>query len=372
MRIAFNAIPVRPGGGLTVMLGLFEGLRCIRPDSELIAYCSANDTAETIRSCQAVDQVISVLPDANNGRCFLWQNYRLGQVLADRKVDVLVTFNHFLHNVRCKQVVYHLNVRRFSKEYRERRLASIIREGLRDRAARNALRRADANVFESNFLRVMAEASIDGKANAGEVIYIGLPNELTDASLNSNEGQKVSPRIAAVTSPHPHKDNETMIRTVAELVHDCPDVDWHLDVAGGRDAAVWDPFQRLADELGVGKQITWHGFCSHQQLDSILRGACCLLSTSAMESFAMVPLEAMARGCPPIAANTSSMPESVGRAGVLVPPHDPAAFAAAIIELYRDPILRQKYIQAGYQHIQKFRWSECGQQFDQLFDRICA
>ena len=378
MRIAFNAIPVRPGGGLTVMLGLLNGLRQLRPDAELIVFCSAADTAEAIRTAMVADEVVVAVPDSNSGRCYLWQNYKLGRVLTSRSVDVVVTFNHFLHNVRCKQVVYHLNVRRFSKEFRDNRLASILSESLRDRAARVALRRADANIFESEFLRAAAEATIPGSARAAEVIYIGLPddigldNEIEGQSDSVNASSGPSARIASITSPHPHKDNETMIRTIAELVRQRPDVDWRLDVAGGHHRNVWEPFQRLAEELRVSDRICWHGFCDRAKLAFLLRRSLCLLSTSAMESFAMVPLEGMARGCPPVVAKVSSMPESVGKAGVLVPPHDSAAFASAIIQFYNDPERRQQYVDAGFQHVREFKWSRCGQQFHRLFDRLCA
>jgi glycosyltransferase involved in cell wall biosynthesis len=372
MKIAFNAIPVQPGGGLTVLLGLLDGLRRLRRETELIVYCSAVHTAQAIRALNADVDVVVAVPGASNGRCYLWQNYKLGRELSCRGVDVVITFNHFLHNIRCKQVVYHLNVRRFSKEFRDRGLMSLVRESVRDRAARVALKRADANVFESAFLRDLAEATIQGKANAGEVIYIGLPNDLVDESVSSDGLQMSAARITSITSPHPHKDNETMVRSIAELVARRPDADWQLDVAGGHDLKVWEPFQRLSAELGIADRIRWHGFCDRPKLEFLLRRSLCLLSTSAMESFAMVPLEGMARGCPPIVADISAMPESVGDAGILVPPHDPQAFAAAIVELYDDPALRLQFVAAGFRHIENFKWSCCGQRFNQLFNRICA
>ena len=370
MRIAFNAVPVRPGGGLTVLLGLLHGLAKLRTESEFIVFCSASDTLDVLRKSQVSADIVQVVPDATNGQCYLWQNFRLGRELDQHNVDVLLTFNHFLQNVRCKQVVYHLNIRRFSKEFRDKRLTSVVRETLRDLAARRALSCADANVFESEFLRNVAEETIHGTAKSGEVIYIGLPESMLSTLVSAVRVDRS--RIISITSPHPHKDNETMIRTLAELVRLRPAVDWQLDVAGGHHESVWDPFRALAAEVGVRERITWHGFCEHERLDNLLRRSLCLLATSAMESFAMVPIEGMARGCPPIVANTSSMPESVGDAGVLVTPHDPVAFAAAILKFHDDHALRQSYVDAGFMHVRTFKWSKCGQRFSQLIDRICA
>ncbi len=370
MRIAMNAIPVRPGGGLTVLLGLLEGLQNLRADSEFVVFCSASDTARMLRAAKVNAEIVIAVPNAATSRRYLWQHWRLGRELDARNVDVLLTFNHFLRNVRCKQVVYHLNVRRFSKEFRDNRFSSWLRESLRDRASRDALVHADSNVFESEFLRAIADATIDGTVNAGEVIYIGLPNDMVDTLTVPTTLDDA--RIVSITSPHPHKDNETMIRTIANLVRDRPTVPWRLDVAGGHHPSVWRPFRQIADDLKVSDRIRWLGFCDREELNQLLDQSLCLLATSVMESFAMVPLEGMARGCPPVAANTSSMPESVGEAGILVSPHQPVEFAAAILRLHDDPALRRHYADLGRQRVQSFRWSTCGQQFSHLIDRLCA
>ena len=86
----------------------------------------------------------------------------------------------------------------------------------------------------------------------------------------------------------------------------------------------------------------------------------------------MVALESMARACPPIVADTASMPESVGNAGLLAAPGDPVAFAESVINLHNNPELRSDLVKRGFEHLKQFRWDNCGQQFADLARQLMA
>jgi glycosyltransferase involved in cell wall biosynthesis len=55
----------------------------------------------------------------------------------------------------------------------------------------------------------------------------------------------------------------------------------------------------------------------------------------------------MARGLPVIATRVGGVPELIGDAGLMVPPGDPAALAAALLALLRDPRRRVELARAG-------------------------
>jgi len=92
-----------------------------------------------------------------------------------------------------------------------------------------------------------------------------------------------------------------------------------------------------------------------QLLSHALAFAC----PSVYEPLGIVNLEAMACGTAVVASRVGGIPEVVsdGVTGLLVPPDDPAALAAALGELVRDPARAAAYGQAGRERaVAEFSW----------------
>jgi glycosyltransferase involved in cell wall biosynthesis len=81
-----------------------------------------------------------------------------------------------------------------------------------------------------------------------------------------------------------------------------------------------------------------------------------LLYPSLYEGFGLPPLEAMACGCPVITSNTSSLPEVVGDAGILVDPYDTEAIAIAVEKVLLNKKIREDMIEKGLKQAKKFSW----------------
>jgi hypothetical protein len=67
----------------------------------------------------------------------------------------------------------------------------------------------------------------------------------------------------------------------------------------------------------------------------------------------------MARGCPVVASDAGALPEVVGDAGVLVPPGDPTALAAALHRVLSDESFAASLGAAGHRRAATFTWSAC-------------
>jgi glycosyltransferase involved in cell wall biosynthesis len=65
----------------------------------------------------------------------------------------------------------------------------------------------------------------------------------------------------------------------------------------------------------------------------------------------------MACGCPVIASNTTSIPEIVGKAGILLDPTDCDALAGAIEDLLANPDLQDNLVHKGLEQSRKFSWT---------------
>lgn len=104
------------------------------------------------------------------------------------------------------------------------------------------------------------------------------------------------------------------------------------------------------------------GYVPEEDLPALYSGAVALVFPSLYEGFGLPALEAMACGLPVIAANSSSLPEVVGEAGLLVDPLDVRAWARAMAQVLADPALRVALRQRGLRRARMFSWERCARE----------
>jgi glycosyltransferase involved in cell wall biosynthesis len=130
-----------------------------------------------------------------------------------------------------------------------------------------------------------------------------------------------------------------------------------LLVAGdGEDRA---RLEGLAEELDVGRRVHFLGALPREALPRLYSSVDLLLATSfASETFGISLVEAQACGLPVVAANFGGFPEVVDpeRTGLLVPPRDPHALAAAVGALLSDPQRRAALAAAAPAWAAQFSW----------------
>jgi glycosyltransferase involved in cell wall biosynthesis len=109
--------------------------------------------------------------------------------------------------------------------------------------------------------------------------------------------------------------------------------------------------RELASRLGVADAVVFLGH--REDVAALLPGFDLFLLPSHGEAFGLVLLQAMAAQVPIIAADAASPPEILdrGRAGVLVPPRNPEALAAAILKLLADGERRTALAAAAFARV---------------------
>ena len=102
--------------------------------------------------------------------------------------------------------------------------------------------------------------------------------------------------------------------------------------------------RRLIEQFRLGSRVRFTGWLQAQRKQATLAGATLFVLPSFVEGMPMALLEAMSFGLPVIATPVGGVPEILthGHDGLLVPPGDIAALAAAIARLTSDPELRQR------------------------------
>jgi glycosyltransferase involved in cell wall biosynthesis len=114
--------------------------------------------------------------------------------------------------------------------------------------------------------------------------------------------------------------------------------------------------ERALARNGARDRIRRLGYVPDADLPALLSGAVALTLPSLYEGFGLPALEAMASGTPVLASNTSSLPEVVGNAGLLVDPLDVGALADALRRLATDGELRRELARRGLRRAARFTW----------------
>lgn len=84
---------------------------------------------------------------------------------------------------------------------------------------------------------------------------------------------------------------------------------------------------------------------------------------SFFEGFGFPPLEAMKCGVPVIASNNSSLPEVIGRAGILIDPDKPSEIFLAMKDILKNKELKENIVKKGLEQAREFDWRKSAQEF---------
>ncbi len=364
IRVAYNAVSASPGGGLTVMLGLLEGWRELGAPLDLTVYASRPPVMDAVREARPDIRIVPFAVGRRPYRHFIAQQWALGPLIHRQGADVVFCTNSLVGRCTVPAVVHHQNLDRFQAKTLWQSLRRGRRHLPRDLAAWRALKRARINTFISEFMRREAEKCVPSSAPRNRVVYNGLPSEL-HAAAKQPARWAGRPLLLALQAGGAHKGNDTLIRTLAELVRRAPETDWQLKVAGQLN---FEPWRRLAAELKVADRVEYVGYLNQSQLDDAMREAVCLIYPSVMEGFGIPPLEAMCRSCPVVATDCTAIPEVVGDAAILVAPRDVGGFAEGVLRCQRDQEARAMLIERGRERISRFHWVDSARAMQQAME----
>lgn len=129
-------------------------------------------------------------------------------------------------------------------------------------------------------------------------------------------------------------------------------------------------FYDIANKSMWKNDIIFTDFVSDDDLVLLYNCATIFLYPSLYEGFGIPTLEAMACGVPVIASNTTSIPEIVGDAALLIDPNDGKEFKAALLRLLNDEDLRNELIKRGYERAKVFSWKEMAKETLAVYESI--
>lgn len=173
--------------------------------------------------------------------------------------------------------------------------------------------------------------------------------------------------VLYVGSIHTRRNVTTLIRAFQRVCQHVPDV--QLVLVGKLEYPYLD-LPALMKELGVTRQVLWPGYVRDEDLPGLYNLADAFIYPSSYEGFGLPVLEAMACGTPVITANTSSLPEVVGDAAILIDPVNLGDMTDAMTQLLNNADLRQDFSARGIARARQFSWERTARETLHVYQEV--
>jgi glycosyltransferase involved in cell wall biosynthesis len=179
------------------------------------------------------------------------------------------------------------------------------------------------------------------------------------------------PKLCFIKAHRRKYGPEVLLRALKLVKKEIPDI--KLTMAG--EGEMTAELKHLTGELGLDENVDFVGFIPNDRIYSLLKGHHIMVMPSVMdsESFGVAVLEASACARPVIASRVGGVPEVLddGNTGLLVPPGNVEALAAAIVGLARDSERCLKIGEAGRELVRnRYLWEHSLDQMARLYEKM--
>ncbi|MCC6904729.1 MAG: glycosyltransferase family 4 protein [Anaerolineae bacterium] len=243
-----------------------------------------------------------------------------------------------------------------------------------DRVVPQSAARADHILADSEATRQDLIALYAVPPEKISVLYCGVEprfHPITDADILRRVRARYAigdnPYILSVGTVQPRKNYARLAEAFARLEY----TGLKLVIAGGK-GWLEDELYRVIEHSGIANRVLLTGFVADDDLPALYSGAELMAYPALYEGFGLPPLEAMACGVPVITSNTSSFPEVVGDAGLMIDPYSVNDLAAAIERVLTSPSLRTTLCQMGLARARLFDWQASARQLMAHYDMLLA
>jgi glycosyltransferase involved in cell wall biosynthesis len=161
--------------------------------------------------------------------------------------------------------------------------------------------------------------------------------------------------VLYVSSLNPFKRPERAVEAVARIRRE-EGAAWPLVLAGRASPEQSERVRAAVEREGAGDLVRFAGVVGRAELAALYSAARATVYPSAVETWGLPPLEAMACDCPVVASNRTSLPEVCGDAALLVDPDDVAALSRSLLRALRDEDLRRTLVERGRRRVAELTW----------------
>jgi glycosyltransferase involved in cell wall biosynthesis len=296
----------------------------------------------------------------------LWTHFRWAWALWRARPDITFSPAHtlpFLFPGRSVVTVHDLGYKHYPRAHGTLQRAYLDLT-TRYSAARAALVLADSEATAQDLRHFYGT-----NTEKIRVVYPGVDGDSFASASRESETVRAKYQLPAryftyIGTLQPRKNIKRLIQAFRHWQIAHPDTDTVLVLAGAKSPLFDETWLVSAENVRV------IGYIDEADKGGLLAGAIALVFPSLYEGFGFPVLEAMHCGTPVIASNSSSLPELVGDAGLLVDPERVADIASAMSRCSDDATLRQSLINRSRARARRFTWGKAAENVMNAFDEV--
>ena len=197
---------------------------------------------------------------------------------------------------------------------------------------------------------------------ASQQLFYPCADQAQTIALRRKYGIPPGPYLLTLNTLEPRKNVEHTIKCFARLVTEQRLSDLSLVLIGSRGWLCDDTFETIEGLGPLRNRVVLTGRVPDADLSALYSDALAFLYMSKYEGFGLPVLEAMQCGLPVITSNTSSLPEVVGDAGMMLDPSESDGLCQSILDIYSRPTVREALSLKSLQRARLFSWERCTQE----------
>ena len=221
--------------------------------------------------------------------------------------------------------------------------------------------------------RVIGVSEAVSKAMVSRGVPAGRMRTVLNGTINSARRPAPMPEAAGLARPtvvtvcgmHPRKGVADLIEAFSLVLNAVPRAQLCLIGSG----PMLEEYKALAARIGRGR-VTFMGHMDDPR--PVLLGSDIFVLASHAEPAGLAICEAREAGCAIVASDVGGIPEMLdsGRAGVLVPPGNPAGLAVALTALLLDPVRLAEMQYRAQQGLERFTMQRILEQTDCVYREL--
>jgi len=290
---------------------------------------------------------------------FFWTYYRLPQALRHEQLDVFFSPTHYIPLFTSIPRVFSimdLSYIHFPSMFRAKDLIQL------QVGTRYSVKAAKRIITISNFSKNAIIKQYGISESKITVTYPGFNRSLFNIDIAQKSIQAIQSKYKIAEDYIVYIGTLQPRKNIVRLVDAFSNMEKRkvkLFIVGKKGWLYKEMFNKIKENK-LTERIIFTDFVPDVDLASLLAGSMCFVLPSLYEGFGIPAVEALACGVPVVVSNTSSLPEVVGEAGILVDPLDVKSIQTGIEKaISLSPKKRDTIVHNGLQHIKQFDWCIC-------------